>query len=307
MTDDRPLPDESESDREPATDGGHPQDTGERPPAVTGQFYAGAAADLREQISECFRNEYGPGPLGEADTGVSGPVTALVSPHAGYPFSGPIAAHGFAALAGSDAPETVVICGPNHRGVGATAAVAPHERWRTPLGSVPVDAGLASTLVEASDLATFDDRTHVGEHSIEVQLPFLQHCLDGTSIVPVCLTRPGPPGAEELGRDIAAAVRRTGRDAVVLSSTDLTHYEDHDTAVAADEPVVDAITALNTDAIAEAVEENHSMCGPWATIAGLTAARELGASDCEQVQYATSGQTHGRTDRVVGYCSAVFC
>lgn len=288
------------------TDGGRPPAGREREPAVAGEFYAGTAGKLRDQIASCFRHDLGPGPLGETETALSGSVTAVVSPHAGYPFSGPIAARGVAALAQSDRPETVVICGPNHRGPGADAAVAPHDRWRTPLGRVPVDSALASALVEDSSIATFDDRSHAGEHSIEVQIPFLQYALDAVSVLPVCLSRLGGDRSEQLGRDLAAAIRRSDRDTTILCSTDLTHYEPHDTAVAADEPVVDAIAGFETDHITEAVEGGHTMCGPWSTVAGLTAARELGTRRCDQVAYATSGQTHGQKDRVVGYCSAVF-
>lgn len=288
----------------PMTDGGRPVGD-ERSPAVAGQFYAGADDELREQIDQCFRHEYGPGPLDETGSDGATP-TALVSPHAGYPFSGPIAAHGFATLAGDAAPEVAVILGPNHQGVGTAAAVASHECWRTPLGTLPVDGAFASMLVEQSDVATFDDHPHAGEHSIEVQLPFLQYCLDDPSIVPICLTRLGRDRAEKLGRDIAGAIAEGGREAVVVSSTDLTHYEDHRTAADADEPVVDAIRAFDTDAIARAVDGGHTMCGPWATVAGLTAASELGADTGELRQYATSGQTSGRKDRVVGYCSVTL-
>ncbi|MFB6151156.1 MAG: AmmeMemoRadiSam system protein B [Haloarculaceae archaeon] len=287
---------------ERATDGGRPAGTGVRQPSVAGEFYAGTEAGLRRQIDECFAHEYGPGPLDEQPGGE--PPTALVSPHAGYPFSGPVAAHGFAALAGADPdPDVAVVLGPNHQGAGEAAAVAPHEAWRTPLGELPVDGDFAAALVEESAVATFDAGTHAGEHSVEVQLPFLQYCMDDLSVVPVCLTRLGRERAVQLGRDVAAAVERTARDAVVVSSTDLTHYEPHGRAEAADEPVVDAIRSLDVEGIARAVSDGHTMCGPWATVAGLTTAGELGATDGELLQYATSGQTEGRRDRVVGYCS----
>ncbi|MFB6200503.1 MAG: AmmeMemoRadiSam system protein B [Halorhabdus sp.] len=227
-------------------------------------------------------------------------------PHAGYPFSGPVAAHAFVTLATEDI-DTAVVFGPNHEGIGTAAAVAPHDRWRTPLGTVPIDDDLATALVEDSDVATFDAQTHAGEHSIEVQLPFLQYRLDDLAVVPVCLTRLGRDRAEQLGRDIAGAIERSGREAIVVSSTDLTHYEPHEKAVKADEPVLEAIEALEVDTIERAVtEEGHSMCGPWATVAGLVAARKRGATEGERLQYATSGQTEGRRDRVVGYCSAAL-
>lgn len=302
MTEDIELSVHTDRQPEPVTDGG--RDGGQRQPAVAGRFYAGTAPELREQLASCFRDDHGPGPL-DGGPDVSG-VTALVSPHAGYPYSGPVAAHGFGALASAESPETAVIVGPNHDGRGVPAAVAPHARWKTPLGPAEVDERLASAIVERSEVATVDERPHAGEHSIEVQLPFLQYVLDEVSVVPVCLTRPGPARAVTLGEDVVAAIERTGRDVVVVSSTDLTHYRDHRTAVTADEPILDAIDALDTDAIAGAVEDGHSMCGPWSTVVGLTAARELGAHGAELVRYATSGETAGGRERVVGYCSAVL-
>ncbi|MFB6089964.1 MAG: AmmeMemoRadiSam system protein B [Halobellus sp.] len=287
---------------EPVAAGGRPTG-GERDPAVAGRFYARSEDELREQIEECLHHEYGPG---VADGDGDDLPHAVVSPHAGYPFSGPVAAHAFVTLAAEDV-DTAVVIGPNHEGIGTAAAVAPHDRWRTPLGTVPIDDDLATTFVEDSDVARFDGKTHAGEHSIEVQLPFLQHCLDDVTVVPVCLTRLGRDRAEQLGRDIAGAIERIDREAVVVSSTDLTHYEPHERAVSADEPVIEAIEALDVDSIERAVtEEGHSMCGPWATVAGLVAARERGATEGERLQYVTSGQTEGRRDQVVGYCSAAL-
>jgi hypothetical protein len=175
-----PLDVDAASAGEPVPDGGRPLERGERPPAVAGDFYADTAEGIREELAACFRHEQGPGPLEDADVDV-GPVTGVVVPHAALAASGPVAAHGYAALADGGAPETVVVFGPNNRGFGAEAAVAPHERWRTPLGSVPVDEDLAAAVVERSDVTAFDDRTHTGEHSIEMQLPFLQHVLPDVS------------------------------------------------------------------------------------------------------------------------------
>lgn len=291
-------------DGKPMTDGGHPG-AGNRTPAVAGQFYASSAVDLREQLADCFDHDLGPGPLATATRDGTADVLGIVSPHAGYPFSGPVAAHGFVSLAATD-PETVVVLGPNHRGRGADAAVAPHDEWQTPLGSMPVDADLASAIVKESDVATYDDRTHAGEHSIEVQLPFVQYCLTDASIVPICLTRLGDENARRLGRAVAAAIERTDRSVALVSSTDLTHYDPHEVAVRSDESIVEAIEHLSTDAIATAVGDGHSMCGPWATVAGLTAATELGATAGDCLKYATSAQTGGEKHQVVGYCSATL-
>lgn len=303
MTDETPH--QEATPRRRLADGGRYPRNEERPPTADGRFYAGSEADLRRQIADCFAHEIGPGPLEEATAEAAGGAVAIVSPHAGYPFSGPVAAHGFAELAAGDAPETVVVFGPNHEGFGAEVAVAPHERFRTPLGPVPIDEHLVEAVVEESADATFDERAHAGEHSIEVQLPFLQYCLDDVAVVPICTSRLGGERAERLGRDVAAAIETTGRETAIVSSTDLTHYEDHETAAAADEDVLEAIEAFDLEGLAELVGKGHSMCGPWATVAGLAAALELGAADAEILRYATSGDTGGSKNRVVGYCSAV--
>lgn len=273
-----------------------------RSPAVAGGFYAGSADSLRDQLEWCFDHELGPGTPRREPSGPT-PI-AIVTPHAGYQFSGPIAAHSFARLAAGDEAETVVILGPNHRKRGPAVSVASHDRWRTPLGSLPVDRGLASTIVERSTLATFDSRAHREEHSIEVQLPLLQYVLADVSIVPVCLALSDESPAERLGETIAASIAAVDRPTSIAISTDLTHYSDHETAVDADEPIVDAIRSLDSGAIADAARSGHTMCGPWATVAGLVAARRLGADEGERLQYATSGQTGGEPERVVGYCAA---
>ncbi|MEF8774204.1 MAG: AmmeMemoRadiSam system protein B [Halobacteriales archaeon] len=275
-----------------------------RPPAVAGEFYAGTESPLRDQLADVFDDEYGPGPL--ESTANDGDVAGIVSPHAGYPFSGPVAAHGFAALAGRETPDAVVVFGPNHGRAGATVAVAPHDRWRTPLGSMPVDREFAEAVVEESAAATFDRRAHEGEHSIEVQLPFLQYAVGNVPVVPVCLTRAGHDRAVALGEAVAEAAAGLGRDVAVVSSTDLTHYEPHERAVEADDPVVDSVASFDDGAVARAKSEGHTMCGPWATVAGMTATRAFGAAEGERLQYATSGQTGGSDRRVVGYASLAW-
>lgn len=284
-----------------------------REPAVAGEFYAGSADDLRTQIRSCFTHDVGPGSLPDgaagADPGLPGvdgsPLT-LVVPHAGYPFSGPIAAHGYGSVARAPQPDVAVVLGPNHRRQGEPVAVAPHDRWETPLGDVPVDRRLAEAIVETSEDATFDVTAHASEHSIEVQLPFLQWVDDELPVLPVCLGGLGHDRTERLGERLARIIDRDGRDVLVVSSTDLTHDRPHHAAAEADEPVRGAIEQLDTESIGRLVEnDEHSMCGPWATIAGLVSARELGAEEADVLQYATSADIAGDSTRVVGYCTAI--
>jgi len=285
---------------QPRTDGGTV-----REPAVAGEFYADDPDTLRTQLRESFTHETGPGALPDHESDSRRPL-ALVAPHAGYPYSGPVAAHSYATLARRSKPETAVVLGPNHRRVGADVAVASSERWRTPLGEVSVDRDLAQAVVDDADGATFDAVAHEAEHSVEVQVPFLQYVLSDVSIVPICLGAIGHDRAESLGTTLASTIEQTGRDAVVISSTDLTHYQSHDAAREADRPICEAIEALDTDTIAQRVASGHSMCGPWATAATLRAARERGADSGDVLTYATSGDTAGSPGRVVGYCSAAI-
>jgi len=287
------------ADAEPRTDGGTI-----REPAVAGEFYADDPDTLRTQLRESFTHEIGPGALADFESD-SRPL-ALVAPHAGYPYSGPIAAHSYATLAGRSKPETVIVLGPNHRRVGADVAVAPGDRWRTPLGEVSIDRELARAIVDHGDGTTFDAVAHEAEHSVEVQVPFLQYVFADVSIVPICLGAIGHDRAESLGTTLASVIERTGRDTIIVSSTDLTHYQSHDAAREADRSMCEAIETLDTDSIAQRVASGHSMCGPWATVAALRAARERGANSGDVLTYATSGDTAGSRARVVGYCSAAI-
>lgn len=286
-------------DAEPRPDGGTV-----REPAVAGEFYAADPDTLRAQLRESFTHEIGPGPLADLESG-SRPL-ALVVPHAGYPYSGPVAAHSYGTLARRSKPETVVVLGPNHRRVGADVAVAPSDRWRTPLGEVSVDRELAQAIVDHDDGATFGAVAHEAEHSVEVQIPFLQYVLSDVSIVPICLGAIGHDRAASLGTTLSSAIDRTGRDAIIVASTDLTHYQSHDVAREADRPICEAIETLDTDAIAQRVASGHSMCGPWATVAAIRAARERDGNAGDILTYATSGETAGSQARVVGYCSAAI-
>lgn len=276
-----------------------------RDPAVAGRFYAGAVDDLREQLETCFGHDRGPGSVPEPV--VDGPrdLFAVVSPHAGYPFSGPIAAHGFAAMARDGRPETVVLLGPAHRGAGATVSVAPHDAWATPLGTVRIDRDLRAAIVDRSSAIEPDPIAHRGEHSLEVQLPFLQYCFaDAPEIVPLCYDRQDERTCRSVADAVVGALEATGRDALLVASTDLTHHEPHDVAVERDERLLEAILDHEPGTLLERVrEEGHTACGPGPVATALFAAADRDATAVERYAYATSGETAGRRDEVVGYCS----
>ena len=276
-----------------------------RRPAVAGAFYAGSEGSLRRQIEWCFKHELGPGEVPEPSEGPLKALVALVCPHAGYMYSGPVAAHAYARLAREGRPDVAIILGPNHMGLGSAVAICVGGSWRTPLGDVEVDKDVAEAIMDRAEIVAADDEAHIYEHSIEVQLPFLQY-LYGSSfrLVPICMMFQDPRTSREVGSAIAGAIRDLGLNAIVIASTDLTHYEPQDVAERKDRAVINAVEALDVEGLYRAVEELPvSMCGYGPVAAAITAARELGATRGELLKYATSGDITGDRGSVVGYAA----
>ena len=271
--------------------------TSARQPAVAGRFYAGDEPSLREQVEAMFTHEVGPGSVPTTADG-SPEIAGLVAPHAGLPFSGPVAAHSYAALADSGTPETIVIVGPNHTGVGAAVAVPGDDEWRTPLGAVPIDDDLREKIVEETDV-TVDDRAHASEHAAEVQLPFLQYLYDDLAVLPISLRRQDAEVSRELGDALAT---HADTETVVIASSDFTHYEPHGVAIERDKLALDRIRANDPAGLIETVErEGLSVCGYGAIAAMLWASGE--DAEVDLLAHATSGDTAGGRDDVVGYAS----
>ncbi|WP_158854112.1 AmmeMemoRadiSam system protein B [Halorhabdus sp. CUG00001] len=266
---------------------------GVREPAVAGRFYASQAEALQEQLRACYDHQIGPGTRPSPPAGTPA-VAGLLTPHAGLPFSGPVAAHAYAALGTGGTPETVVVIGPNHTGIGANIAIPGHDAWQTPLGTVPIDGTVREQLVETTD-ATVDNRAHAREHATEVQLPFLQELYDSVSVLPISLRQQDEATARELGSAIAETLtERT----VLIASSDFTHYEPHDVAMARDELALDPIREHDPDALIETVErEALSVCG-YGAIATLLYALE---GSVDVLAHASSGETAGSMAEVVGY------
>lgn len=274
-----------------------------RKPAVAGAFYAGTEATLRRQVEECFKHAIGPGALPGSAREPEGRVLGLVSPHAGYVYSGPVAANGFFNLAAQRKPETAVVLGPNHRGLGEAVAVGRQDKWLTPLGEAELDIELGQAIIAASQLARWDDLAHSLEHSIEVQVPFLQYIYGSAfRLVPVCMLRQDLEASRDLGHALAAALK--GRDAVIIASSDFSHYESQSSASRKDHLALEAILALDPEQLEEAVKHNSiSMCGPGPVMSMLTACKALGAREARLLRYATSGDITGDYSQVVGYAS----
>jgi len=277
-----------------------------RHPTQAGTFYAGSQRSLRAQIEQCFKHKLGPGALPTVADKNLQRIVGLVSPHAGYIYSGPIAAHGYHRLAADGKPDVVVLFGPNHTGSGSALAVMKEGVWRTPLGDVEIDTATASSILDASDIIDVDDSAHASEHSIEVQLPFLQFLYGSTfKFVPICFLMQDLQSSREVGLAVAEALE--GKNAVVIASTDMTHYEPQRIAEKKDKAAIEAMLKLDEEGLYSTIETQRiSMCGYGPTIAAITAAKALGAKKAELLCYKTSGDVVGDYSAVVGYASLVF-
>jgi AmmeMemoRadiSam system protein B len=278
-----------------------------REAAVAGAFYSGSRGELVRQIEKCFLNRLGPGHLPEPRDRRLGNVLGLVAPHAGYMYSGPAAAFAYDALAQDGIPDVAVILGPNHHALGAGVAVAADSDWETPLGVMPVDGDTARAIVSGCRYASLDDSAHVREHSIEVQIPFLQYIGgDRTKIVPIAISHLNQHDAAELtadlGRAIAGAIE--GKSAVVIASTDFTHYESQAVARTNDQLALDRIVSLDAEGLIRTVYENSiTMCGVIGTAVMTKAVRLLSAKQVRKLTYYTSGEVTGDHTQVVGYAA----
>jgi hypothetical protein len=280
--------------------------TSVRPPAVAGQFYEGSAAALREQLEATFTHELGPGEVPQVGEGQLS-IRALVAPHAGYPYSGPVAAHSYAALARAGRPDAVVIVGPNHSGRGEAIAVTEADTWETPLGQLTVHDALRQTLLDRTDGIVVDERTHAGEHSIEVQIPYLQYLFESVPILPIAMTRQDETTVKTLAAELADLLEAEDARIPIVASTDFTHYQPQSVAEEQDRLALDRIEALDASGLLETVsEEGISMCGYGPTAAAIEAATRGGAAEGRVLKYATSGDTAGPAREVVGYAAAVI-
>ena len=273
-----------------------------RLPCQAGAFYAGSLTSLQKQIEECFLHRLGPQRLPQVGAG-SRTLLSLVSPHAGYMYSGPVAAHGyfFAALDGR--PDTFIILGPNHTGYGSGVSIMVKGTWKTPLGDVTIDNNLAQLIQRNSELIDIDDSAHKFEHSIEVQLPFLQYVY-GTSFkfIPICMMMQDLETSRDVGEAIAQAIR--GKNAVIIASTDMSHYVSQDQAKIQDRYAIEAMRRLDAAELQSTVETHHiSMCGYGPVSAAIIASKQLGASRSQLLSYQTSGDISGDLFHVVGYAS----
>jgi AmmeMemoRadiSam system protein B len=267
-----------------------------RPPAVAGTFYEGTPDRLRAQVAACY--EASPEPQARER------FIGAVVPHAGLMYSGHVAAAFYGA---AELPRRFIILCPNHTGAGHFAAINRDGSWRTPLGDISLDTPLAEALMQRTSLLAEDRVAHAREHSLEVQLPFLQERLSNFTFVPICLGAHRYDYCEEIGKAIAAVVANAGEPIGILASSDLNHYEDQRTTLRKDQLAIDQVLALNPQELWAVVEtQDISMCGFIPTTTMLIAANALGATHARLLKHATSGDVNGDYGHVVGYASIVI-
>jgi AmmeMemoRadiSam system protein B len=272
---------------------------------VAGQFYPSDIMELRDAIEDCFVHRLGPGKLPPSNYTTEGNVICI-APHAGYQYSGPVAANTYMHVSSLKKPETAVIVGPNHYGIGSGISSYKNGVWETPLGRVKVDRELVESISEKTGILDFDEQAHKYEHSIEVQIPFIQY-LYGNSIkiVPICIAFQDIETAKILGKGIAEAIR--GKSCILVASSDLTHYEEDESARKKDRELLKAVEKLDIDLFYTSLHRlNVTACGYGAIGASIVAARELGFVRGEILKYATSGDITQDLSSVVGYPSVRF-
>ncbi len=274
-----------------------------RRPYVAGSFYPREPQRLRQDIESCFKHALGPGRL-PAKGEKPRTITAIVCPHAGYMYSGHVAAHSYFALSEEKAPGTAVILCPNHTGLGSAVSLMGEGTWETPLGRVKIDAELSKAIFKASGMIDLDESAHQYEHSIEVQLPFLQYLYGSSiSIIPICMGFQDLETSRNVGEAIAEAAK--DENVIIIASTDMTHQEPQESAARKDRLVLDAVERLDEEGVQKVVSKNYiTMCGYGPVSAAIVASKLLGADRAEILSYHTSGDITGDRGAVVGYASA---
>lgn len=275
---------------------------GIRRPWVAGAFYPADPERLTRAIDDCFTHTLGPGEIPDRRK-TERSIFSVVCPHAGYMYSGPTAAHSYHHLASEPKPDSVVILGPSHTGLGGAVSMWGSGAWETPLGRLNIDESLARSIIDASDIIDMDETAHLREHSIEVQLPFLQHIYSDVGIVPICMRFQDLETSRGVGSAIAEAT--ADMNALILASTDLTHMEPKASAQTKDRGVIERIVAMDEAALQSWVKgQRVTMCGYGPVSAALVASKMLGATKAEALSYSTSGDISGDLSAVVGYASA---
>lgn len=262
----------------------------QRQPVVAGQFYPGNVQKLRSTLADLIPENCS-----------KRSVLGIIAPHAGYIYSGAIAGQLYAEI---EIPQTVLIIGPNHTGAGSPAALFPDGEWLTPFGAVPINSRLNNLILKHTPYIQSDRIAHQHEHSLEVQVPFIQYIRSDTIISAICLAHGEYTVLSEIGRGIAAAISEYGEKVLIIASSDMTHYESADSALHKDGLALEKVLAFDAKGLLDICRSQHiTMCGVAPSAVMIEATRELGASEAELVAYGNSGDVTGDNQQVVGYAA----
>ncbi|MGI0079942.1 MAG: AmmeMemoRadiSam system protein B, partial [Nitrososphaerales archaeon] len=289
-------------------------------PAVAGSFYPHDKEGLIESIRQSFLGKLGPGEYPESiffQGKKSGSIGCFIVPHAGYVYSGQVAAHSYFKarenLGKVEEELTVIILGPNHYGIGSGVALSPSVSWETPLGNLEVNQVLSRKISQESKITDFDPLAHSREHSIEVQIPFIQWVLGGkrkVSFVPICLMLQDRETTSEVADAIFSALEKNKEKSgqiLILGSSDLTHYESQEKANIKDHKLLSSIESMEVREYYTTLERNNvSACGYGAIATVMLLARMFGKKRGQLLKYATSGDVTGDKSSVVGYSAVHF-
>jgi MEMO1 family protein len=266
-----------------------------RLPAVAGQFYPGNPQELAAAVENYTKTVK---PEAKVE------VRACLVPHAGYMYSGGVAGAVFGRIA---LTQKILVIGVRHYPHGAPLAILSEGAWRTPLGDVPIESSLAAQLRKECTALREDSVAHGREHSLEVELPFLQVLAPGFSFVPIAVGTLRFNELKGTGEGIARALQNTPEDVLIVTSSDMNHYEDDGTTRDKDKKAIACMLKLDPKGLYDVCYDEHiSMCGLGPAVTMLTAIKQLGASTAELVCYATSGDINGNRDEVVGYAGMIF-
>ena len=266
-----------------------------REPAVAGKFYPGDRTTLSRELELLF-SPYAANTKSRA--------IACMVPHAGYVYSGAVAAAVFSRL---EVPKRIVVLGPRHYPRGANLAINSLGAWKTPLGPAQIDEELAASLMQEFPALQQDDVAHAREHSIEVELPFLQISSRDWKFVPIAIGTQDFQVLSGLGTALAKGVAKIGEPVLIVASSDMNHYEPDSVTREKDFRAIEHILKFDACGLLETVKrEGITMCGVGPAVTALVAAEQLGATQAELIKYATSGDAFGDRDEVVGYAGLIL-
>jgi MEMO1 family protein len=279
-----------------------------RKPSVSGIFYSSDKEQLLDELKGCFTNKiFGPGRLPPSDEARK--IYGIVSPHAGYLYSGSVAANGYYNISSSKF-DNVILVGPNHYGLGSYVATTTDGIWESPIGDVPVDSQVAKDIASKAASMDDDEFAHSRDHCLEVQIPFLLYSSEKFKIVPIILTNQDEYIALEVGTAISDTVKEWAskeKEFMLIASSDFTHYEPNPEAHRKDSQLIKSILSLDISKFYSTLRQyNVSACGYGAIATIMVAAKNLGATQGELLRYATSGDVTGDKSSVVGYSSILF-